>query len=88
MVAGLLWLVGRAAPHTRYRRTAWGASDTAVLIGAAVVLAALLVPLPRIDRSVLGYYPYPLLTWPRFDPVLGFATLGLLWPAAARRRAR
>jgi hypothetical protein len=34
---------------------------------------------------VLAYYPYPLLHLPRFDPVLGFATLGLAWPAAVLR---
>ena len=32
--------------------------------------------------TVLAYYPYPLLRLPGFDPVLGFATLGLAWPAA------
>jgi energy-coupling factor transport system permease protein len=87
LLAGALWLVGRRAPRTRYRRTPWAAGDTAVLIGAAVALIAFTLPLPGIDRAVLAYYPYPLLHLPRFDPVLGFATLGLAWPAAVLRGA-
>jgi energy-coupling factor transport system permease protein len=85
LLVGTLWLVGRRTPRTRYRRTPWAAGDTAVLIGAAVALIAFNMPLPGIDRAVLAYYPYPLLHLPRFDPVLGFATLGLAWPAAALR---
>jgi energy-coupling factor transport system permease protein len=85
LLVGTLWLVGRRAPRTRYRRTPWAAGDTAVLIGAAVSIIAFSLPLPGIDRTVLAYYPYPLLHLPRFDPVLGFATLGLAWPAAVLR---
>jgi hypothetical protein len=85
LLIGTLWLVGRRAPRTRYRRTPWGTGDTAVLIGAVVAMIAFTVPLPGIDRMVLAYYPYPLLRLPRFDPVLGFATLGLAWPAAVLR---
>ncbi len=88
LLVGTLWLVGRHAPRTRYRRTPWAAGDTAVLIGAAVAIIAFTVPLPGIDRAVLAYYPYPLLHLPRFDPVLGFATLGLTWPAAVLHSGR
>jgi energy-coupling factor transport system permease protein len=88
LLVGTLWLVGRRAPRTRYRRTPWAAGDTAVLIGAAVSAIAFTLPLPGIDRAVLAYYPYPLLHLPRFDPVLGFATLGLAWPAAVLRQGR
>ena len=38
--------------------------------------------------TVLAYYPYPLLRLPRFDLVLGFATLGLAWPAVVLRGGR
>jgi len=88
LLVGTLWLVGRRAPRTRYRRTPWASGDTAVLIGAAVAIIAFTLPLPGIDRAVLAYYPYPLLHLPRFDPVLGFATLGLAWPTAVLRGGR
>ncbi len=88
LLIGTLWLVGRRAARTRYRRTPWAAGDTAILIGAAVSLIAFTMPLPGIDRAVLAYYPYPLLRLPHFDPVLGFATLGLAWPAAVLRGGR
>jgi energy-coupling factor transport system permease protein len=88
LLVGTLWLVGRRSPRTRYRHTPWAAGDTAVLIGAAVSIIAFSLPLPGIDRAVLAYYPYPLLHLPPFDPVLGFATLGLAWPAAVLRAER
>lgn len=85
LMLGTLWAAGRRVPRTRYRSTRWAAGDTAVVIGALVTIGALVLPLPGIDRSVLAYYPYPVLSLPPFDPVLGFATLGLAWPGAALR---
>ena len=38
------------------------------------------LPLPGLDRSSLGYYPYPQLTLPRFDSLIGVSILGLLGP--------
>lgn len=81
----LLGYVGRQLPHSRYREQHWRRIDNAILIGVAVTLMALVFPWPGIDRSVLGYYPYPQLRLPPFDPVLGFASLGLLWPASVKR---
>ncbi len=83
LLIGALWLAGGRSPRTRYRVQRWSARDTAIVIGAAVVIAAYLVPLPGIDRAASGYYPYPRLSLPPFDPALGFATLGLAWPALA-----
>jgi energy-coupling factor transport system permease protein len=82
-VAFSIWSVDRQVPRTRYRIHPWQGRDSAVTIGAAVVIAALLFPWPGIDRMILAYYPYPTLRLPGFDPAFGFATLGLLWPALA-----
>lgn len=79
---GILWWAGRQVPRTRYRSYRYNPRDWAVMIGALVVLGALLSPWPGVDRSLLAYYPYPALQLPLFDPILGIATLGLLWPAA------
>lgn len=84
VLIGLLWRAGRRAPRTRYQQIRWGGADSAVLIGAIVVIGAILLPLPAIDRAALTYYPYPALQPPPFDPLLGFATLGLAWPATVR----
>jgi energy-coupling factor transport system permease protein len=76
-----LWAAGRRVRRTHYRQPSWRVRDSMVLIGVAIVMAVLFLPLPGVDRAALAYYPYPLFRLPRFDPVLGFATLGLAWPA-------
>jgi hypothetical protein len=54
--------------------------DWAVVLGAGVTLVALALPGP--GRDSLIYYPYPALTLPAFDTLIGLAILGLLAPAA------
>ena len=88
LLLGTLWWLGRRSPRTRYRQSRWLGADVSVLIAAAVALAAFTLPLPGIDHAALLYYPYPQLQLPPFDPALGFATLGLAWPAAALAWAR
>ena len=43
---------------------------------------------PGFDRTALFYSPYPALSLPRFDPLIGTATLGLLGPALLPQRAQ
>ncbi len=88
LLIGALWRAGRRVPRTHYRRLRWSGSDSLVLLGATALIAALVLPVPGIDRSVLAYYPYPRLRLPLFDPALGLATLGLLWPAFTHLRDR
>lgn len=85
ILCAAVWQAGRRTPRTRYRRPRWATSDSAIVIGALVAAAAFLLPVPGVDRSVLAYYPYPLLTLPGFDPLLGIATLGLVGPAVVLR---
>jgi energy-coupling factor transport system permease protein len=79
LIVVILWVMGRRVPRTTYRSESWTGRDWAVLMGAVVVLAGFL--LPGLDRAALFYNPYPLLSLPKFDPVLAAATLGLLVPA-------
>jgi hypothetical protein len=51
-----------------------------VLIGSMVVISAYLLPNPWIDQGTLYYNPYPILSMPGFDPLIGVATMGLLIP--------
>jgi energy-coupling factor transport system permease protein len=80
-VVGGLWLAGRRHPHTVYRPEQWAWRDGIVVGGAVVAAAVYLAPWPGLDRSTLFYYPYPSLSWPGFDPIVGAATLGLALPA-------
>ncbi|MGC9360643.1 MAG: energy-coupling factor transporter transmembrane component T, partial [Anaerolineae bacterium] len=70
-----LYLAGRSVERTVYRRWTWNARDTAVVLGCLVTLAVLLS-----QRALLDYSPYPQLSWPRFNPLVGVALLGLLTP--------
>jgi energy-coupling factor transport system permease protein len=79
IVAGL-WLANRAVPHTTYRErpfTRWDALASAASLLAGVVFA---VALPFINRATLYYTPYPQLSPPGFEPLLGAAMLGWLAP--------
>ena len=80
LIVGVLWLAGRAVPRTAYQPHRWTIRDTLVVLGCGLTLAAILTPLT--DRGTLYYAPYPRLTLPAFDPLVGFGLLGLLVPAA------
>ncbi len=86
LVSGVLWVVGRRAPHTTYRLTPWTGRDWIVVLGAGLVVAAFI--LPGLDRTALFYYPYPKLTLPAFAPLVGLASLGLLGPAFLTPQSR
>lgn len=82
LIVGVLWLAGRAVPRTAYRTHRWTVRDTLVVLGCGLTSAAVLLPLPLAGRATLAYVPYPRLTLPPFDPLIGLALLGLLAPAA------
>jgi len=86
LILGTLWVAGRRFPRTIYRPSPWTGRDWIVVSGAGLILGAFL--LPGIDRTALSYYPYPTLSLPQFDSVLGMATLGLLVPAFVQRLQR
>ena len=76
LIVGVLWLAGRAVPHTAYRTHRWTTRDTLVVLGCGGTLAVALM-----NREALYYSPYPRLTLPPFDPLIGLGLLGLLAPA-------
>ena len=86
LVIGVLWLLGRRNPRTTYRRQPWRGWDGVVVLSAAVMITAFI--LPDFAQASFFYYPYPLLSLPGFDPKLGVATLGLLVPAFVQRQPR
>jgi hypothetical protein len=50
-------------------------------LGALLVVATFLLPLPWIEKTTLAYPVYPTISLPLFDPFIGLAILGLLLPA-------
>jgi energy-coupling factor transport system permease protein len=73
-----LWSTGKRTAHTVYQQEAWKREDWLVLLGALLVLGAYL--LLGNTTSGLDYSPYPKLSIPPFDPLIGIMTLGLLAP--------
>jgi len=71
-----IWLTGRAVKHTVYRARRWTYGDSLALLGCALTLAVALT-----QRGPLYYSPYPQLTLPPFNPLIGLGLLGLLVPA-------
>jgi energy-coupling factor transport system permease protein len=77
---GGLWYQGRQSHRTSYHRPAWGWKDLLTLIVTLCILAFFLLPIPGLNRESLYYDPYPKLTMPPFNPLLGLVMLGLLTP--------
>ncbi len=80
MILGGLWFMGRASRRTSYHNPGWGWQDWLVLVISLGVLAVCILPVPGISHDSLYYDPYPTLTLPPFNPVLGMVMLGLILP--------
>ena len=80
LILGGLWYQGRQSNRTTYHRPAWGWQDILTLLVSGCILALFLLPIPGLNRESLYYDPYPKLTLPPFNPILGLAMLGLLTP--------
>jgi energy-coupling factor transport system permease protein len=80
LILGGLWYQGRQSNRTTYHRPAWGWQDILTMLVSLCILALFLLPIPGVNRESLYYDPYPKLTLPAFNPILGLAMLGLLIP--------
>jgi energy-coupling factor transport system permease protein len=75
------WRMGRGMPRTRYMKRPWRTRDSIIVAGSVAALLFFLLPLPFVDYATLNYSPYPTLTMPPFDPILGLAAAALVLPA-------
>jgi energy-coupling factor transport system permease protein len=82
LIVGATWLAGRSVTHTVYRARRWTRADTFAALGCALALATALT-----RRGALYYSPYPRLTLPAFDPLVGLGLLGLLAPAIVAQQS-
>lgn len=81
LLAILLWRLRRSTHHTVYRPRHWHWPDTALVLASLTALLATRLPLPWLDQQTLFFDPYPRLTAPGFDPLLGLALALLATPA-------
>lgn len=76
----MLWAMSRGAKRTAYHVEQWNCRAWFVVAGSLLALAGHYLPLPAI-QTALAYTPYPLLSLPEFQPLVGICALGLLAPA-------
>jgi energy-coupling factor transport system permease protein len=84
MIVGGLWYDGRKSARTTYHKLSWSWRDVLIVLVSASILALFVLPIPGVNQESLYYDPYPALTLPLFDPLLGAAILGLLLPGLLR----
>lgn len=71
------WKAGRDVQRTRYDRVMWTQRESLVTIAALIAT----IPALLMKASFLDYSPYPALSLPPFDLLLGAALLGFTLPA-------
>lgn len=75
-----IWLIGRSVERSRYRRELWRRRDTLVSLACGLSLGLILL-LWLTDSAALSFYPYPRVSLPPFNLLVGPALLALLAPA-------
>jgi energy-coupling factor transport system permease protein len=79
IMAAVFRSMGRRVQRSRYRRERWRQRDTLLTAISASALTVFLVA-SRFDWAVAYFYPYPRVTWPGFNPVVGAVLLAFVSP--------
>lgn len=79
LVGLALWRMGRLQRRTRYRPRCWTLADGLMAVTAAVPLALVVACAVGCPDS-LAYDPYPRVTLPPFDPLVGGSLVLLVAP--------
>ncbi|HIQ01339.1 MAG TPA: ATP-binding cassette domain-containing protein, partial [Anaerolineales bacterium] len=74
-----LWRMGRLRRHTRYRPRRWSLADGLMATAAAVPLV-LTLGCAVTRPELLAYTPYPRVTLPPFEPLVGGGLIMLVAP--------
>jgi len=85
LMVGILWMMGRGITYTSYRPHPWTIQDWGIVLSALMPVSIFLFTWPTLDQSTIYYYPYPQLSWPHIQPLIGLSLSGLCWPAIITR---
>jgi hypothetical protein len=81
----LVWVLGQKTPMRRYESHRWTWREMLVVVAAVLPLLLLLVPWPSINQSSLYYSPYPKVSLPPFNMLVGLALVLLALPGVMPR---
>lgn len=81
----LIWALGERVSLRRYESQRWSWRESVICITAVIPLILLLIPWPFMERSNLYFSPYPQLSLPAFDVLLGLALALLAVPGVLPR---
>jgi energy-coupling factor transport system permease protein len=89
MLAGNLIVMGRRVERSRYRRELWRRRDTIVSMACVAAIATIAL-FWVLDGEALLFYPYPRVSLPSFNPLIGLALLTVVTPVfvAPQKRRR
>jgi energy-coupling factor transport system permease protein len=79
----IFWLIfdrSRRQRRTRYAPVPWKVTDTLMIAASLVALALVLVPWPWTAALPIGYNPYPEITLPAFQPIVGLSLVLMAIP--------
>ncbi len=85
ILSALIWQAGRQVKHTTYRPRKWGIDDGMFVIASLVPLAVSSAYALQTGLGAMAFQPYPRLSWPPFQPVIGLSLLLLLLPVVGNR---
>lgn len=87
LLLGTVVIMGRGSKRSRYRRELWRSRDTMVALACAASIG-ITAAFWLLDSTALFFYPYPRITWPDFNPLLGLALLAVVMPVIAAPQMR
>jgi energy-coupling factor transport system permease protein len=87
LLVGTIAAMGRGTRRSRYRRELWRRRDTLV---SMVALASILIICAfwLLDADTLFFYPYPRVSSPGFNPLVGLALLAIVAPVLTAPQMR
>ncbi len=80
------WQNGRKIPQSAFKRESWRLQDWFISVAMIFILCSYTLPLSILDHQILQYTPYPTVTLPDFNLLVGLFSLVLLTPAFLQKR--
>jgi amino acid permease len=79
-IAGALAAIGRKSRRTTYKTQPWRLADLLIIFGALITFVTFVFSPSEAARSTIQYNPYPVVSLPGFDLLVGCSIFGLMVP--------